>query len=68
MFQGEEILLSARLWTNGWDLYNLSEPVLTHYYERENDNQPHFWDDHKSERWEDIQMDTIINWKVLEKC
>ena len=58
MFQGEEILLSARLWTNGWDLYNLSEPVITHYYNREKDNQPHFWDDHKRKRWAQIQTKT----------
>ena len=43
LFQGEEILLAARAWTNGWDLYNLSKPVITHYYNREKDNQPHFY-------------------------
>jgi hypothetical protein len=55
LFQGEEILLSARLWTNGWDLFNLNDSVITHYYNREKDNQPHFWDDHGHKSWHKVQ-------------
>ena len=67
LFQGEEVLLSSRLWTNGWDLYNLSEAVATHFYDRKND--PHFWDDHKN--WTDTQNKTNKRYyyiiKQLEK-
>lgn len=55
LFQGEEILLATRLFTNGWDLYNLSQPVCTHNYERK--DKPHFWDDQKEE-WKHIQKET----------
>ena len=27
-------------------------------YNREKDNQPHFWDDHKAERWKKIQIES----------
>ena len=53
LFQGEEILLASRFYTHGWNVYNLHEPVITHYYKRENENHPHFWDDHKD--WATIQ-------------
>ena len=53
LFQGEEILLASRFWTHGWNVYNPSEPIITHYYKRENENHPHFWDDHKD--WNVIQ-------------
>jgi len=55
LFQGEEILLATRFWTNGWNTYNPNEAVLTHYYKRENQNHPHFWDDHKD--WSVIQTE-----------
>jgi len=56
LFQGEEILLSSRFWTNGWNLYNPHEPVITHYYKREKQGHPHFWDDHKN--WKKIQNES----------
>ena len=57
LFQGEEILLSVRFWTNGWDCFNLPKSVITHYYNREKENQPHFWDDHQDHKsWHKVQM------------
>lgn len=56
LFQGEEILLSSRFWTSGWNMFNPQEPVITHYYNREKENHPHFWDDHKN--WDKIQRET----------
>ena len=34
LFDGEEILYSARMWTSGWDLFSPSQNVLFHYYYR----------------------------------
>ena len=48
LFQGEEILLSARLFTSGWDVYHPAVCVCSHDYIRENQpkvwkNNPDFW-------------------------
>ena len=53
LFQGEEILLASRFYTHGWNVYNLYEPVITHFYDRQKKNYPHFWHDHKN--WNKIQ-------------
>ena len=34
LFQGEETLFSARLWTNGWDFYTPNKKVAYHHYNR----------------------------------
>jgi UDP-GlcNAc:polypeptide alpha-N-acetylglucosaminyltransferase len=34
VFDGEEILYSARMWTHGWNIYSPSESILFHYYGR----------------------------------
>ena len=56
LFQGEEILLSSRIWTNGWNMYNPHEAIITHYYKREKQGHPHFWDDQKN--YKKIQNET----------
>jgi len=43
LFQGEEILLSARAWTHGFDIYSPSTNVVSHHYIRE--EKPKFWND-----------------------
>ena len=43
LFQGEEILYSARLYTSGWDVYTPTQNLLTHHYERP--NAPKYWQD-----------------------
>lgn len=43
LFQGEEILLSARFYTHGWDVFTPNENVIFHQYTRE--DAPKFWDD-----------------------
>ena len=43
LFQGEEVLYSARLYTHGYDVFAPSENIVYHYYGRE--DQPHFWND-----------------------
>ena len=43
LFQGEEILHSARLWTSGYDFYAPLENIVYHFYERK--DHPKFWQD-----------------------
>ena len=45
LFQGEETLLSARLWTHGYDFYTPNINVCSHNYGRP--GKPKYWDDHK---------------------
>jgi hypothetical protein len=42
LFQGEEILHSARLWTAGYDFFTPLENIVYHHYGRA--GQPKFWD------------------------
>lgn len=39
---GEEILLSARLWTSGYDIFSPTISVLGHHYVR--NHKPKFWE------------------------
>lgn len=43
LFNGEEILYSARLWTSGYDIYAPLRNYALHYYVRK--NAPKFWTD-----------------------
>jgi len=45
LFQGEETLLSARLWTHGYDFYTPNLKVCWHHYGRK--DKPKYWTDHK---------------------
>lgn len=45
LFQGEEILHSARLWTSGYDFFTPTDNIVFHQYERK--EQPKFWKDVK---------------------
>jgi len=39
---GEEIIMSSRLWTAGYDIFSPSESVVGHLYERR--HKPKFWE------------------------
>ena len=39
---GEEIIMSARLWTSGYDIFSPSQSVLGHMYVRR--HSPKFWE------------------------
>ena len=39
---GEEISMSARLWTSGYDIFSPTVNVLNHYYVRR--HYPKFWE------------------------
>lgn len=43
LFVGEEILLSIRAWTSGYDIYTPSENLMFHLYTREKENK--IWTD-----------------------
>lgn len=43
LFQGEEILYSARLWTSGYDFFTPVENLVFHHYYRK--DAPKFWQD-----------------------
>lgn len=45
LFQGEEILHSARLWTAGYDFFTPLDNIVFHQYERK--GAPRFWNDIK---------------------
>jgi len=45
LFQGEETLLSARLWTHGYDFYTPNIKTCSHHYGRP--EKPKYWDDMK---------------------
>ena len=42
IFMGEEISMSARLWTAGYDIFSPTVNVLNHYYVRR--HYPKFWE------------------------
>jgi hypothetical protein len=42
IFMGEEISMSARLWTHGYDIFSPTENILNHYYVRR--HYPKFWE------------------------
>ena len=42
IFMGEEIIMSSRLWTAGYDIFNPNESVVGHIYVRR--HKPKFWE------------------------
>ncbi|KAL9190203.1 LOW QUALITY PROTEIN: hypothetical protein ACHAXT_007414 [Thalassiosira profunda] len=42
IFMGEEILLSARLWTSAYDIFSPTQSLLDHHYVR--NHKPKFWE------------------------
>ena len=53
-FWGEEQTLSARLWTNGWDMFAPPEPIVWHRYGRPD---PYHWRDHTA--WEALNQRSL---------
>jgi len=56
LFQGEEVLMAARLYTCGYDMYNLTESVASHNYDR--DDKPRFWNDNSHKNWREVQTES----------
>jgi len=42
IFMGEEIIMSSRLWTSGYDIFSPSQSVVSHIYVRR--HKPKFWE------------------------
>jgi [Skp1-protein]-hydroxyproline N-acetylglucosaminyltransferase len=55
LFQGEEFLLSARVWTSGYDIFTPTENVVFHDYERK--HAARYWDDQPT--WYAKQQETV---------
>jgi len=47
LFTGEEILLTLRAFTNGYDVYTPNRDIVYHFYTRQ--NEPKFWDHNYTE-------------------
>ena len=60
LFQGEEILYSARLWTNGYDFYTPTMNLVFHRYYRS--KSPKFWNDLGYAK---VQKKTLIKVRAL---
>lgn len=63
LFQGEEILFSARLWTNGYDFYLPLKNLCKHSYTRS--DSPKFWTDVKD--WSKTQNESLKRAKYILK-
>ena len=61
LFQGEEILYSARLYTHGYDVYTPTENVVFHHYVR--GDSPKFWKDRPDYR--KTQLKSLARVKML---
>lgn len=61
-FQGEEITLSARLWTHGYDLYSPNAVILYHDY-TDRTRRRH-WDDHTVD-WGKLQKHSVARLEHL---
>ncbi|GAB0057008.1 hypothetical protein SIID45300_01328 [Candidatus Magnetaquicoccaceae bacterium FCR-1] len=61
-FHGEEITLSARLWTHGYDLFTPNDVILYHdYTERERNKH---WDDHRGD-WNRMHKNAVARLEHL---
>jgi len=60
-FHGEEISLSVRSWTRGYDLFCPHKPVIWHQYTRE--GQKKHWDDHTN--WPNLNTLSYKRVKIL---
>jgi len=58
LFVGEEILLTVRAFTSGYDVYTPNQNIVYHYYTRK--KEPKFWDDHKNMNTKDVILKTKI--------
>jgi Glycosyltransferase (GlcNAc) len=45
-FSQEEVSMSVRLWTHGWDFFSSRQTSLYHYYRDATNARPLHWDDH----------------------
>lgn len=63
IFMGEEIILSSRLWTAGYDIFSPITPVINHYYHRK--QTPKFWE--SIHRTFTVGMHNLLQGLVLQR-
>ena len=66
-FHGEEITLSARAFTHGYDLFHPARPVIHHQYNRP--GAPKHWDDHgdvNDRMINAVLLDSLSKWRVRQ--
>lgn len=61
LFQGEEFLHSARLWTHGWNFYMPQVNICSHHYGR--NDKPKSWNDHRE--WKKYELMAIERLKYI---
>lgn len=62
LFDGEEMLLTLRLWTSGWDLYSPAENIAFHHYRRK---APNVFADTPVAQWEKAQRISITRLRFI---
>lgn len=65
LFHGEEILLSARLWTAGFDFYAPHRTIVKHYYYRR--ESPKYHDDRQYRKTRPLAGDVDDNFTVVDQ-
>ena len=63
LFAGEEILLSARAWTAGYDFYSPTKNILWHFYTRK--DAPKFWQLDNRRELQKKQRESVEKVKAL---
>lgn len=63
LFQGEEILHSARLWTNGWDFFQPTKNLIVHFYGNEDTDKKAFWKEHV--KWHEDERESLKRAKYI---
>lgn len=58
IFVGEEILLSARIWTSGFDIFCPNENIAFHQFTRE--NEPKFWANERDDSDADLRVRYLL--------
>jgi len=59
LFVGEEILLSARLWTSGYDIFCPNENIAFHKFTR--GEEPKFWENERDDSDATMRVRTILD-------
>jgi len=63
IFMGEEIIMSARLWTHGYDIFSPTHSVVGHMYVRR--NKPKYWESVERFLWQGV--DSLVQALVLNR-
>jgi [Skp1-protein]-hydroxyproline N-acetylglucosaminyltransferase len=65
-FMGEEIALSMRAWTSGWNIYAPRVNLITHQYRPGRMGLPKFWES-VQRTWRQPSMNTMIQKQLIQR-